>query len=1292
MLRRNGRVALWGVVVVLMLSSLTVPSTSRPGFSPGPATAPGRSSPFVPADTSALTPSDGIVTVAPAFVSTSGVTVTGPVPADAPMTVEVGLALSNPAGLNGLVSAEYAFGLPQYHEFEAPSELAERYGPSLSTVSAATGYFAGFGLSVVPSPDRLLLSVSGPSARVATAFGTAFLEYRAANGHSFVSHATPASLPAGIPWSGALGLGNATSLDPEVVGPLSPADDLSADAGCTAALGDLTPCDFWQAYNVSSLLANGTNGSGVRLAVVDPYSSAETEANLTSDLATFAADNGLSAGSVDYVYPVPTSEDLNASTNPSWSLEDALDLEWARASAPGATIDMAFSPNSGAGLYEAVDWLVAHQAVNVISMSWGEPDVGIFNAYDTPCSAACNASTDGSYALLAPVLDFAAAEGISVFAASGDCGAADGTSAESTNFPASDPDVTGVGGTVLHVGPSGNWTSEVAWSGNSSGATAPGCYDQGGSGGGFAPFPRPTWQTGLPAGTTHRGVPDVALDAGSPVAIVVRGTTVGVLGTSVATPTWAGIAAIADQYSGRPLGLLNPAIYAIAAGTNYSRDFHDIDSGSNGYSAGNGWDPVTGVGSPKVAFLVGDLAHPALVASSDLATFVYASPRLGRAPLTVNFAVEATGGSGAYPLEGVAFGNGNASFAPDGNTSYTFASPGVYSVQAYVSDSVAHYAVSPPVAVVVGGGGALSVELAASSETLAVDAPVLFSVHVVGGRAPYTFDYAFGDGTYLDAMPADNVTHIYGAPGSFCPAVVVADSNSPANGAASPRVAVAVGGASLPDCRNDTVPLSVSAETVGVRDAPADFSSLFHVTGGAGYSGAPAPSLQYSSTDPYVSACECAIFRAPGTYPVEGFANDSETEQANASATVTVAPPLIGTFSASTTFGSAPLTVNFSASASGGYGANAANTVWTLGNGQQAEGSHASETYRTPGFYLALGHLADMGQGNASEAFLIDVGPAPALASTRSPPSLVATVTPAIDVAWGATVNFSAQLYSAEGGPLPALFHWQLGTNASAFRPSFNWTYPDFTTANNLTVELSATLADNGEMLNATLELPSFNGGRSDGYERAVDGLEFGPAAPLEEPEVGLPWGATAPVLAGPGNLSVSWTLGDGTSEVGRAVSHLFREGLYTVTVAAHDSWGDNATGVFGVAAWAVPRLNATFSPTTGPAPLEVVFSAGPGGGVGPPYFYTWSFGNGASVDAANGTYTLLARGVYVVSVTVTDDLGFVAEENWTVTVEPPFTVVAVGILAVGAGLGAMLAFAMARPRRRIPSDASVSP
>jgi len=104
------------------------------------------------------------------------------------------------------------------------------------------------------------------------------------------------------------------------------------------------------------------------------------------------------------------------------------------------------------------------------------------------------------------------------------------------------------------------------------------------------------------------------------------------------------------------------------------------------------------------------------------------------------------------------------------------------------------------------------------------------------------------------------------------------------------------------------------------------------------------------------------------------------------------------------------------------------------------------------------------------------------------------------------------------------------------------------------------------------------------------------------------------------------------------------------------------------------------------------VFSAGPGGGVGPPYFYTWSFGNGASVDAANGTYTLLARGVYVVSVTVTDDLGFVAEENWTVTVEPPFTVVAVGILAVGAGLGAMLAFAMARPRRRIPSDASVSP
>ena len=202
---------------------------------------------------------------------------------------------------------------------------------------------------------------------------------------------------------------------------------------------------------------------------------------------------------------------------------------------------MTFAPDASAGLYFSVDWLVANQVVNVISLSWGEPDVGAFNPYSTPCSAGCNATSDGSYAILHPVLEAAALEGIGVFAASGDCGAAMGTAGDSTSYPASDPDATGVGATDLTL-KGVQWAGEVAWSGNSTGATSPGCQNQGGSGGGFSPFPRPFWQAapGVPAAPAVRGVPDVSVDGGNPVTIIQSGFTTGVVGTSVATPIWAG--------------------------------------------------------------------------------------------------------------------------------------------------------------------------------------------------------------------------------------------------------------------------------------------------------------------------------------------------------------------------------------------------------------------------------------------------------------------------------------------------------------------------------------------------------------------------------------------------------------------------------------------------------------------------------------------------------------------------------------------------------------------------------
>jgi subtilase family serine protease len=123
-----------------------------------------------------------------------------------------------------------------------------------------------------------------------------------------------------------------------------------------------------------------------------------------------------------------------------------------------------------------------------------------------------------------------------------------------------------------------------------------------------------------------RGVPDVAADAsghsGMALAISDGGGRYAIRhsgGTSASAPAWAGLIALADQYAGRPLGFVNPALYRIARSAAYHQAFHDIATGNNtaiwppvtitGYRAGPGWDPVTGLGSPDARALIPLLAR-----------------------------------------------------------------------------------------------------------------------------------------------------------------------------------------------------------------------------------------------------------------------------------------------------------------------------------------------------------------------------------------------------------------------------------------------------------------------------------------------------------------------------------------------------------------------------------------------------------------------------------------------------------------------------------------------------------
>ena len=236
--------------------------------------------------------------------------------------------------------------------------------------------------------------------------------------------------------------------------------------------------------------------------------------------------------------------------------------------------------------------------------------------------------TSAQVATLHSALQFDDERHVTVAVAAGDFGAegqpctATPAPARAVVFPASDPLALAVGGTSLdasHI--TGTYISETVW--NRPGSGIPGVVA---SGGGFSrDFARPAYQADVPGIVARRGVPDVASDADLDTGIAcveAGGGQFGISpagGTSAGAPVWAGIVAMADQYAGRHLGFINPAIYEIGRSAQYHRAFHDVTKGNNtvqvgsvtvkGFDAGPAWDPVTGWGSPNAQVLIPLLAR-----------------------------------------------------------------------------------------------------------------------------------------------------------------------------------------------------------------------------------------------------------------------------------------------------------------------------------------------------------------------------------------------------------------------------------------------------------------------------------------------------------------------------------------------------------------------------------------------------------------------------------------------------------------------------------------------------------
>ena len=447
-----------------------------------------------------------------------------------------------------------------------------------------------------------------------------------------------------------------------------------AESACFA-LGRrcFTPQAMQNSYNLASLYAAGNQGQGKTIAVIDSFGSA----TIANDLNNFSTQFGLphlcgeagvtcTAGMPTFTIlqvqgspppnPPPPNNGTGQENHNLWAGEVSLDVEWAHAIAPMANIILVTVPTAEvlgvqgfSQMMNAVQYVVDNHLADVISMSLGAGE-GTFSP------------TASSLLNLRKAFIDAQANNVTVLASSGDGGTSNALKEPtkspnlipypSVEWPASDPLVTAVGGTYLCTDPvTGTGVDSV--DPPSVCQSHPGVREVGwiDSGGGYSIlFPRPAFQNTLPPGSTYvgsslgapgpnsnmRGVPDIAFQASARTGPLVymtepattsSGTGCGGAnpcsigwyvagGTSCSAPQWAGLIAIADQIAGSDLGYINPYLYQLAAGPNYSTYFFDVNVGNNqttsipGYAASTGWDAVTGLGTPNAATLM-----PALAAS-----------------------------------------------------------------------------------------------------------------------------------------------------------------------------------------------------------------------------------------------------------------------------------------------------------------------------------------------------------------------------------------------------------------------------------------------------------------------------------------------------------------------------------------------------------------------------------------------------------------------------------------------------------------------------------------------------
>ncbi|HVB22295.1 MAG TPA: S53 family peptidase [Ktedonobacteraceae bacterium] len=537
------------------------------------------------------------------------------------LALTVGLPLRNQQALTQLFNKVSTPRNPQYRHYLTLTQENQAFNPTSQQEQQVIGWLESHRLTVTHTyPNHLLVDVTGTFAQIERMFHVTINDYIM----QFKGKQTTFYAPANEPTiDGSVGgiVDSVLGLDDYPSFQVNDSLALTRPAGNPHGSPPYYPQDFANAYDVNPLWNAGDTGHGQHIAIILPGTPP-----IDATLIKFANQTGSKVATQGNkrlkVIPVDGGSTYRGGQ------EAGIDVESASGMAPKAIIDYYEMPGDNQNgptsteIDDALNLAGSDPYDALISNSWTDGGAWTNN---------CEPSKINSYITTTEeILAANSMTGHDYFFASGDNGSACVFNSNSScskvqdpypSYPASSAYVTSVGGTNLAI-QNNSWQSEVAWD-----YIYSTCFalhhraPPSGSGGGYSNlFPEPTWQSGIPDPSNHRGYPDIAADAdfytGAFICYTGKNNSspcIKIGGTSLATPLWAGMMADVNQYvqsqGGAPLGFINPLLYKIANGSPYTA-YHDIVNGSNGnyYSAGPGWDAVTGLGSPDLYNLAQDAA------------------------------------------------------------------------------------------------------------------------------------------------------------------------------------------------------------------------------------------------------------------------------------------------------------------------------------------------------------------------------------------------------------------------------------------------------------------------------------------------------------------------------------------------------------------------------------------------------------------------------------------------------------------------------------------------------------